>query len=157
MIYCYMETLYNNKKSIVYGSILLGTTVSFYLLKDKIRGIFNKSYLDIEENNFVEETDLTNEDLIKFYTEKIDELKLKIKNAEEIRNKYKNDLDNCENGNKNSTEDVFSEIQLENKRNLFVKQNKIYEQIKEETDKNIKELENKINELENYEYEKPPN
>ena len=104
-----------------------------------------------EKDDYDKEKDLNNQDLIKFYNEKIDELKLKIEKAEETKNRYKNDLDNCENGNKNSTEDVFTEIQLENKRDLFVKQNKIYEQIKEETNKSIKELENKISELENYE------
>ena len=66
-------------------------------------------------------------------------------NVEKLKGEYENSIQ--ANNNNNNTGDIFDELQLENKKNLYLKKKKFFKKMNKEEKEKINKLNEKINQL----------
>ena len=105
---------------------------------------------DIESDNAeLENIELTNEDQIEHYNEEINKINENLEKYKKDVEKMKVEYENSKqaNNNNDSKEDIFDELQLENKKNLYLKKKKFLKKMTQEEKEKIKIFTEKINQL----------
>lgn len=115
--------------------------------------LFYFKFLKKKENNDNHEESndekITNDDLIEFYNDKIKEIENSENEDKEILERTKQDYESSQEAenNNNSENNIFDQIQLDNKRDLVIKKKKLLKNKQKKNKIAIQELKDKIQEL----------